>query len=132
MVDQKWIDFYPQWYGPNAKDPDEGQGDVEVDDYISRLMAKFTGIGGAFSTWKERHAFIIGAEIGYLHVNKTEIIPVPDFFVKENHYFYSGMIMGRATSKLEAAAPSLKTYLAIFAAGGVSVTAILKFFGIGG
>jgi hypothetical protein len=130
MVDQKWIDKYPHLYGPTAKDPDEGS-DGEVDDFVSRLMNKYTGAGGTFSTWPERHAFITASSIGYLDVaTSSDVPPVPVFWVKEAHYWLSGLVMGRASRKIEEAGPSLKTYVAIFAAGGVSIAGILKVFGI--
>ena len=130
-VARKWVDKYPALYGPNAKDPDEGQGEIECTDVIAQLLAKFTGYGGTFSTWTERHAFIIFGGIGYLDVKTSDDIPpTPEFFLSEMQYCTTGLIMGRATAKLEAAAPSLKTCIAIFAAGGISVGSLLKFFGI--
>ena len=104
MVDQKWIEKYPCLFGPGAKDPDEGQGEIECTDLIGNLMAKFTGYGGTFSTWSERHAFIYAAEIGYLHIRSTEDVPpVPEFWSTEAHYWMSGIIMGRAAAKMEEA-----------------------------
>lgn len=96
-----WAELLPQYYGENATDPDEGCGDVELDDYVSRILNKFTGAGGTFSTWNERHAFIVGVQIGYLHMHQTEIIPVPKFWLKESHYFLTGVMMGRGARKIE-------------------------------
>ncbi len=130
-VHRKWAEKYPALYGPLAQDPDEGQGEIECDDVISRLLAKFTGYGGTFSTWTERHAFIIFSGIGYNDVNsKDDVPPIPVFFLKEMAYCYTGLSMGRGAKKVEEAAPSLKTYAAIFAAGGVSITGLLKLIGI--
>lgn len=121
MVDQKWIVKYPHLYGPGAKDPDEGQGDAEVDDFVSKLMAKYTGYGGTFSTWSERHAFITAANIGYIDVAcSSDVPPVPDFWIGEGHYWLTGITMGRAARKVEEAAPSLKTYAAIFVGGAAA------------
>lgn len=100
-VDPRLVAAFPQWFGPNAKDPDEGQGDIECNDLIATISAKFTGLGGTFSTWKERHAFIVGAEIGYSFVDHTVFIPCPEFFQSEAHYFYSGIMAGRLAKKLE-------------------------------
>ena len=128
MADQKWAAKYPHLFGPGANDPDEGNGDIECDDAIAAVLNKFTGIGGTFSTWKERHCFITAASIGYTDVEHTEDVPpVPDFWVKEGHYWVSGIAMGRASRKIEQAAPNLKTIAAIFAAGGISVGAVLKY-----
>jgi hypothetical protein len=132
-VHRKWVEKYPALYGPNAQDPDEGNGEVECDDVIAKLLAKFTGYGGTFSTWTERHAFIIFAGIGYNDVtNKEDVPPVPEWALKEMAYCYTGLSMGRAAKKIEDAAPSLKTYAAIFTGGAVAgnLPQILKLLGI--
>jgi hypothetical protein len=127
-VARKWVDKYPALYGPLSQDPDEGQGEVECNDLIAQLLAKFTGYGGTFSTWTERHGFIIFGGIGYNDVTcSADVPPIPEWALKEMAYCYTGLSMGRAAKKLEEAAPSLKTYIGIFTAGGVSVGAILKF-----
>lgn len=135
-----WEKLLPQYYGPDAKDPDEGLGEVECDDIIAKILQKFTGLGGTFSTWNERHAFIIGAQIGYLHVNKTELIPVPKFWRDDSHYFYAGVIMGRSAKKLEDTAGSIDwkvvgTAIGAALAGGTLwgpevLKAILTIFGV--
>jgi hypothetical protein len=103
-VERKWVAKYPELYGPLRKDPDEGLGQQETDDIISRISAKFTGFGGTFSTWTERHAFLIFAGIGYNDVtNSTEVPPIPDFFIGESAYCYSGLTMGRSAKKFEEA-----------------------------
>lgn len=128
VVDPVWIEKYPYLYGPNAKDPDEGQGDIECNDAISQLLNKFTGTGGTFSTWKERHAFIYAAQIGYLYVKSSaDIPPVPVFFLQEAHYWHTGIIMGRAAAKIDAAQVDWKALVATAAAGGLGVQALLKY-----
>lgn len=136
MVDPKWVKQYPDLYGPDAKDPDNGEGDFECNDAISQIVNKFTGIGGTFSTWSERHAFIIAAQIGYLNVHHdADVPPVPEFFQGEAHYWRTGIIMGRAAAKLETQISDWKIITGIFAAGGVTLTAIWKlllpFLGVG-
>lgn len=127
-VERKWVDKYPALFGPLACDPDEGQGDIECDDAIAKLLAKFTGFGGTFSTWTERHAFIIFSNIGYNDVTTSaDVPPIPKFFLKEMAYCYTGLSMGRGAKKVEEAAPDLKTIIGIFAAGGISLTAVWKF-----
>lgn len=126
VTDDKWAQLYPDLYGPTAKDPDNGTGDVECNDEISAILNKYTGVGGTFSTWSERHAFIIGAQIGYLHVKSSaDVPPVPIFFTDEAHYWRTGIIMGRAAAKLDQI--DWKTTIAAVAAGGVGVQALLKF-----
>lgn len=127
-VARKWVDKYPALFGPLSRDPDEGQGEVECDDMVAKLLVKFTGFGGTFSTWHERHAFIIFCGIGYNDVTSSaDVPPIPEFFLTEMAYCYTGLSMGRGTKKVEEAAPSLKTYIGIFTAGGVSIGAVLKF-----
>jgi hypothetical protein len=104
-VARKWVENYPALFGPLAKDPDEGQGEVECDDMIARLLAKFTGYGGTFSNWTERHGFIIFSGIGYNDVQSSDDVPpIPEFFCKEMAYCYTGLSMGRGAKKLEEAA----------------------------
>lgn len=99
---RKWVEKYPSLYGPMATDPDGGAGEVECTDAIAQILAKFTGYGGTFSTWTERHAFIIFAGIGYNDVNTSDDVPpIPEFFIPEMAYCYTGLSMGRATKKLE-------------------------------
>lgn len=125
--DPKWTELYPNLYGPDAKDPDEGSGDLECSDAIAQIMNKFTGIGGTFSTWSERHAFIYGAQIGYLHVKSSaDVPPTPAFWLDESHYWMTGIIMGRAAAKLETAGLDLKYVIGLFTAGGISLTAVWK------
>ena len=126
--DPKWAQLYPDLYGPTAKDPDNGTGDLECNDEISAILNKYTGIGGTFSTWSERHAFIIAAQIGYLHVKtRADVPPVPVFFMKEAHYWRTGIIMGRAAAKLENTQIDWKALVATAAAGGLGVQALLKY-----
>lgn len=122
----KWATLYPDLYGPTAKDPDNGTGDEECNDEISKILNKYTGIGGTFSTWSERHAFILGAQIGYLHVKSSaDVPPVPIFFLDEAHYWRTGIIMGRAAAKAEAV--DWKAIVAAVAAGGIGVQGLIKY-----
>lgn len=126
--DPKWAQLYPDLYGPTAKDPDNGTGDLECNDEIATVLNKYTGIGGTFSTWSERHAFIIAAQIGYLHVKTSaDVPPVPVFFTDEAHYWRTGIIMGRAAAKLENTQIDWKALVATAAAGGLGVQALLKY-----
>ena len=100
-VHRKWVEKYPALFGPCRQDPDGGQGDIECDDAIAKLLAKFTGYGGTFSNWMERHAFIIFAGIGYNDVeSKDDVPPIPDFFLTEMAYCYTGLSMGRGAKKV--------------------------------
>jgi hypothetical protein len=145
-VARKWTEKYPSLFGPAAVDPDNGHGEAELDDVISRLLNKFTGAGGTFSTWTERHAFIIFASIGYNDVESSaDVPPIPRFFLGETQYCYSGLAFGRAAKKLEDS-DSIKGLLsnkkvaavlvAAFTAGGAMlptiISTVLKAVGLGG
>lgn len=133
---EAWAKAYPEYYGPNAKDPDEGLGDQEVADLISKFTERFTGYGGTFSTWGERHAFIVGYEIG-MALEKIEPVPTPVFWSKESHYFKAGIACGYgAKCALEAARKvDLKTLAgvaAVFTAIGTAIgPIILPLIGVG-
>ena len=145
-VARKWTEKYPSLFGPCAEDPDEGNGEVELDDPISRVLNKFTGAGGTFSTWTERHAFIIFASIGYNDVESSaDCPPVPRFFLTETQYCFSGLAFGRAAKKLEnsdtfSALLSNKKVIAAItaaaAAGGIVLPTlfqtVLRALGLGG
>lgn len=94
-MEQKWIDLYPNLYGPKACDPDDGNGDEELADILSQVTEKATGYGGTFSTWSERHAFLTGYSIGF-EIEKIEPVPTPEFWLKDAHYFKSGIACGYA------------------------------------
>ena len=131
MVDQKWIDKYPHLYGVKATDPDAGYGSNECEDIVAKIVIKYLGAGGILSTWSERHCFETAVSIGYIDVaSSNDIPPVPEFWIKEGHYWLTGLVMGRAARKIEEAAPTWKTYLLPFVIGNASGFS-LKFLGIG-
>jgi hypothetical protein len=99
---------FPMLYGPGATDPDGDIGDVESDDEVARFFAKYTGFGGLFSTWHERHAAIWGFTIGMLWVDKTCFIPCPEFYKADAHYFYTFLLLGRADTKLQINAATIQ------------------------
>ena len=117
VVDKKWVAKYPSLFGPMRQDPDLGYGQVEADDVLAKISAKFTGFGGTFSTWTERHAFLIFAGIGFNDVTTSaDVPPIPDFFVGEMAYCYSGLTMGRAAKKLDDAG-GIKKVASLIVAG---------------
>lgn len=93
MVDQYWIDNYPQYFGDKAKDPDEGNGDMPLDDALVKKLESIEGFGSLFNTWSERHSFITGITIG-LTLKEMVNVPVPVFWYSEAHYFKSGVVIG--------------------------------------
>jgi hypothetical protein len=100
MVDQKWIDMYPELFGPSAKDPDSGNGDIELDDAVTKLFQGINGLGSIGSTWSERHAFITGINIG-VTMQSLEYVPCPEFWSREEHYFRSGITIGFMSKKVD-------------------------------
>ncbi len=95
-IDQKWLALYPWLY----IDPDQGSGEIECDDTIAKFMAKFTGAGGTWSNWTERHATIYGYFIGYYYVKSSADIPaIPKWCSHDPAYFLFGIAMGRAAAK---------------------------------
>lgn len=93
MIDQKWIDMYPELFGVNAQDPDEGHGEIELNDAITKLFQGIDGLGSIGNTWSERHALITGINIG-LTLQSLEYVPCPTFWAGEEHYFRSGITIG--------------------------------------
>lgn len=129
MVDQKWVDLLPQYYGPNAKDPDNGLGHVEVPNRINEIITKLTGITGVLDCSSEIHALQAGAYIGYLYVTSSDSMPpVPEFWANgpnaenDSHYFMTGLIAGRMGKKLDDAASKINWTPVVIAAFG-SLTA---------
>lgn len=99
-VARKFVETFPDLYGPNAKDPDEGKGEIECTDAISKIFNLYTGQGGTFSTWSERHCFLNAFFIGRDYVESSaDIPPVPYFWLTEAHYWRAGIMLGRASKK---------------------------------
>lgn len=112
-VNKKFVEKYPDLYGPAAIDPDEGNGEIELNDAVAQFMNKYTGAGGTFSTWSERHCFITALTIGNEDVKSSDDIPpVPHFWITEAHYWRTGIFSGRLIEKknlAEAANLALET-----------------------
>jgi hypothetical protein len=99
-VARKWVDLYPHLFGPLKQDPDEGTGNVELDDTLTKAMSKIEGLGSVYSTWMERHCSETAFYISYNFVNSSDDIPpVPDFWIKEAHYWYMHITAGRLLRK---------------------------------
>lgn len=129
QVEKKWVNKYPALYGPLRKDPDGGFGELEADDIVSRISAKFTGYGGTFSTWTERHAFLTFAGIGFNDVtSSSDVPPIPDFFLGEMAYCYAGLSMGRAAKKFDEMGGIKK--IASYIVGGALLGNIPRIYGL--
>ena len=99
MLSQEWVDKYPELYGPSATDPDEGHGNIELQDELTKQFEKIEGFGSLFSTWSERHAFITGVNIG-ITLSEMVTVPVPTLWFSEAHYFRTGVMAGFIAKKL--------------------------------
>jgi hypothetical protein len=99
-VARKWVELYPHLFGPLKQDPDAGTGDVELDDTLTKAMSKIEGLGSVYSTWMERHCSETAFYIAYNFVeSKDDVPPVPDFWIKEAHYWYMHITAGRLLKK---------------------------------
>ncbi len=120
-IARKWVDNFPEFYGPEAVDPDHGTGEAEADDIVSRWSARIMGVtyqpgyNGQFSNYNERHSFIGGINIG-VTLSEIEAVPTPSFWVDDAHYFKSGIAVGYAIRWAK------KYAVAGFAAGGAAGT----------
>lgn len=93
MIEQKWIEDYPYLYSKDAVDPDNGQGEIPLNDALVKQLEAIEGFGSLFNCWSERHAFITGFTIG-ITLSQMENVPVPLFWYSEAHYFHSGVAIG--------------------------------------
>jgi hypothetical protein len=67
-------------------DPYKDEGG-ETDDVISQFFAKFTGPGGMFSTWRERHIAISGVWAGLRAPQFADIPECPPLWMDEAQYY---------------------------------------------
>lgn len=96
-VERKWKERY-EWLYINP-DPD-GSGKIECDDAVAKFMAKFTGAGGVWSNYQERHATLYGFFLGYHYIESTADIPtIPEWCKEDAVYFLSGLFAGREYKK---------------------------------
>lgn len=73
--------------GPGyTTDPYKDEGG-ECDDAISKLFEKWTGKGGMFSTWRERHIAIQGIWAGLRAPQFAEIPDTPPLWRDEDQYY---------------------------------------------
>jgi hypothetical protein len=77
----------PGW----TTDPYADEGG-ECDDLISKITAKFTGKGGTWSTWRERHISIEGICDGLRAGTLSDVPKCPPLWYDEAQY-YDGCAM---------------------------------------
>lgn len=99
-VHRKWVEKYPHLYGPARQDPDEGQGNFELDDTLTKALEKINGLGSVYSTWSERHCSETAFYLSYNFIESSaDVPPVPDFWIGEAHYWFMHITAGRLLKK---------------------------------
>jgi hypothetical protein len=67
-------------------DPYKDEGG-EVDDFLSKILNKYTGAGGLLSTWRERHIAISGIWAGLRAAQFADIPDCPPLWMDEVQYY---------------------------------------------
>lgn len=67
-------------------DPYKEEGG-ECSDFISMILNKYTGAGGLFSTWRERHIAIAGVWAGLRAPQFADIPECPPLWMDEVQYY---------------------------------------------
>lgn len=99
-VHRKWVERFPHLYGPCRQDPDNGQGNLELDDVLTKALEKINGLGSVYSTWSERHSSETAFYIAYNFIESSDDVPpVPDFWLAEAHYWFMHITAGRLLKK---------------------------------
>jgi hypothetical protein len=109
QVEMKFVRRYPGLFGPLAIDPDHGNGEIECDDAIARIMAKLTGYGGTYSTWSERHCSIVALSIAHDISSSADVPPCPKFWLEETQYWVGHIAIGREVDKNKDAQSAIAT-----------------------
>lgn len=112
-----------QQTGPGyTVDPYKDEGG-ECDDAIAKFFARFSGPGGMFSTWRERHIAISGVWAGLRAAQFADIPDCPPLWMDEVQY-YRGMAMIANVVKIygfSAAATLFGTLVALVSSGVIKV-----------
>lgn len=79
----------------NPKDPyDTPSERAECDDWIFNKLFFWTGVGGTFSTWRERHIFLRGFYNGFNTQLQQKFDPCPEMWEDEAQYYEAGQEAG--------------------------------------
>ena len=73
-------------------DPYKEEGG-ELDDAIAKFFAQWTGAGGLFSTWRERHIAIAGVWAGLRAPQFADIPECPPLWMDEVQYYRGAAII---------------------------------------
>jgi len=66
----------------------------EASDFIFNTFFWWTGVGGTFSTWRERHIFLRGFYSGFNTSLQAKFDPCPDMWKDEAQYYEAGQEAG--------------------------------------
>jgi hypothetical protein len=79
----------------NPDDPyDTPDEHAEANDYIFTKFFFWTGQGGTFSTWRERHVFLRGFRNGFGTALFQKFTDTPDMWKDEAQYYEAGQEFG--------------------------------------
>jgi len=79
----------------NPDDPyDSAEETEETSDVITEKVFKWSGKGGLFSTWRERHVFLRGFRSGFGTKLFEKFPECPSMWKDDAHYYESGQELG--------------------------------------
>jgi len=79
----------------DPKDPyDTPEEHAETNDFIFNTFFFWTGAGGTFSTWRERHIFLRGFYSGFKTKLQDTFSDVPAMWANEGQYYEFGQEAG--------------------------------------
>lgn len=79
----------------DPKDPyDTPEEHAETNDFIFNTFFFWTGAGGTFSTWRERHIFLRGFYNGFNTKLQDTFSDVPSMWANEGQYYEFGQEAG--------------------------------------
>ena len=73
--------------GPGFTEDPYKDEHAECDDFISKIFEPYTGKGGLFSTWRERHIAISGIWAGLKAAQFADIPDCPPLWSDEIQYY---------------------------------------------
>jgi hypothetical protein len=99
-------------------DPYKDEGG-EVEDGITLLLLKWTGKGGLFSTWRERHIAISGVWAGLRAAQFADIPECPPLWMDEVQYYRGAALISNVAKIYGTSAVATATgiYLTLHTAG---------------
>lgn len=116
-------------YNPN--DPyDTPEEHAEANDWIFNTFFFWTGVGGTFSTWRERHIFLRGFFSGFRTKLQDAFQDCPAMWANEAQYYEAGQEAGYVIRNafIFAVAGSVGTEVAINA--GTITSIVSKLLGV--